>query len=268
MHPLLATLRLWGIERPIGSYGGMLSLALILGGALAVRSAVRRVGIDAASATAAVLVAAAGGYAGGLLAFVVVEAVRPGGAPLEALQRPGLVFYGAPLGGWLALLALRRILSLPLLALLDVATPAIALAHGLGRIGCFLGGCCFGRPWNGPWAVVATHPLAPAAHPPVPRHPVALYESAGLMLLALGLTLRPPKRPGNGMRLATYGMLYALLRLLTEHFRGDTVRGLFFGGRLSTSSTLSLLLLVACAGYLWHARSQRSTSTSSGTSSA
>ncbi len=254
MHPLLTTLRIGSIERPLGSYGAMLSLALLLGGALAVRAAVRRVGLDAASATAAVLTAAVGGYAGGHLAFLVVETLRPGGDPLLALQHPGLVFYGAPFGALLALVALRRPLSLPLLVLLDATTPAIPLAHAIGRLGCFLGGCCYGRPWDGPWAVVATHPLAPAAHPAVPRHPVALYESGGLLLIALGLTLHPPRRLGNGRRLALYGLLYSLLRVLTEHLRGDAVRGLFFGGILSTSTALSGLLLVTCAVYLWRTR--------------
>lgn len=260
MHPVLAVLRLGPVERPLGSYGLMLMLSLLLGGAFTVRAAHRRLGLDPAMVVAAVLLAAVGGYLGGYTAFVLVELLRPGGSGWQAVTHPGLVFYGAPLGGLLVLLAFRRLLGVPLVALLDVATPALALAHGVGRLGCFLGGCCYGRPWNGPWAVRATDPLAPAAWPPVPRHPVALYESLGLLLLALLLALQPPRRPGDGRRLALYGLLYALLRLLTEQFRGDRVRGLFLGGRLSTSELLSLLLLVACGALLW----RRSVPTASG----
>ncbi len=251
MHPIVTVLRIGPVERPIGSYGLMLMLALLLGGAFAVRAGHQRLGLDPALLVAAVLLAAVGGYLGGFVAFVLVELLRPGGSGLQALTQPGLVYYGAPLGGLLVLLVFRRLLGLPVLALLDVATPALGLAHGVGRLGCFLGGCCYGRPWSGPWAVRATHPLAPAAWPPVFRHPVALYESLGLLLLALLLALRPARRPGDGRRLALYGLLYAMLRLVAEQFRGDAVRGLFLGGRLSTSSLLSLLLLVGCAVLLW-----------------
>jgi prolipoprotein diacylglyceryltransferase len=78
-------------------------------------------------------------------------------------------------------------------------------------------------------------------------HPVQLYEAAGLWLLAgiVGGGRRLPALRGRlfGLYLAGYG----LLRLATETLRGDPARGLWLGGRLSTSQVIALLAIVAGA---------------------
>ena len=113
----------------------------------------------------------------------------------------------------------------------------------IGRIGCFLGGCCFGAPFDGPWAVVYSDPLAPAAFEAgVPRHPSPLYEAGGLLVLAVALALRPPRHPGSGQRLARYVAAYSVLRFAVELTRGDAIRGVGPGG-VSTSMVLAALAL-------------------------
>jgi phosphatidylglycerol:prolipoprotein diacylglycerol transferase len=253
MDPFVTVLRLFGTERPIGSYGLLLALALVLGSLWAVRAAARA-GLDPGAVVAALGFGAAGAFVSAYLAFVVVEWARTG-TPVDALRQPGLVFYGGPVGGLAVLFLACRGLSIPFGRFADVAVPAAPAAHALGRLGCFLGGCCFGAPFEGAWAVRATHPFAPAAHPAVWRHPVQLYESGALLCIALGLTLAPPRRVGSGHRLVLYGFLYGIVRLCTEWFRGDRVRGVWMGGRVSTSQLVSMLLVAVCLALLgWMAR--------------
>jgi phosphatidylglycerol:prolipoprotein diacylglycerol transferase len=201
----------------------------------------------------------AGGFAGAWLTFVLVEAARTG--TFAALARGGgLVFFGAVPGGVAGMRLAGRAFRLDVLRVLELSLPGLAAGHALGRVGCFLGGCCFGRPFEGPWAVTAVDPLAPAAHPPVPRHPVALYEAAGLLILGLAFARVPAAHPGSGRRAAAYLVAYGALRLGTEAFRGDAIRGVWAGG-VSTSQGLASFAIVLGALLLWRAsqgaRSQR-----------
>ncbi len=239
MDPILTVLRLGEIERPIGSYGVAVAMGLILGAFMAGRSAYRS-GIDVGGAIAAIGFAVAGGLAGASSMFWLVELIRTGSLT-AGLEQPGLVFYGGPLGGALGLWFGARKLELPLGRFLDVAIAGLPAGHALGRLGCFFGGCCYGRAWDGPWAVRYTHPMAPAAWPPILRHPTPLYESLLLMAFAWVLVLWPPSHVGTGRRAGVYLIGYACIRLVTELFRGDTVRGIYFGF-VSTSQLISLAL--------------------------
>lgn len=242
MDPIVTVLRLGDVERVVGSYGVMLTVAIFVAAGITLRAA-HRARMDVGATIAAIGFTALGAAAGSWLLFVAVEWGRTG-SPLEALSRPGLVFFGAPLGGAAALWLACRKLGLPAARLMDLSVPALPAAHAMGRLGCFLGGCCYGEPWSGPWSVVYTHPLAPAAHPPVPRHPTPLYESAALLSLALIFALWPLGRVGTGRRLLAYLAAYGGLRVVTELFRGDRVRGVYLDGTVSTSQIIGALLLL------------------------
>jgi formylglycine-generating enzyme required for sulfatase activity len=113
-----------------------------------------------------------------------------------------------------------------------------------------LGGCCFGRPSQLPFAVHYDHALAPAAALPQPLHPVPLYEAVALLVLALVFALRPlPRR--SGLRAAGYIALYAGLRVVLETLRGDTVRGVF--GGVSSAQAIAVVLLGVAGFYLLRA---------------
>lgn len=244
MHPVVGVLHIFGVERAIGGYGLMLSLAILVGSALVCRSAVRA-GLDFGATIATVGCMLAAGLAGGWLLFVAVELAQTHSLTEALAGGGGLVFFGSIMGGAAALVVCGRLLALPILLLLDVSIAALPIAHALGRIGCFLGGCCYGRVWNGPWAVTFTDPMAPASIEMLPRHPVQLYEAAGLLLLAAVFILRPAPSPGSGRRTLQYLTSYAVLRIMTEFFRGDQVRGLMFS--VSTSQWISASLLLFAA---------------------
>lgn len=95
--------------------------------------------------------------------------------------RGGLSWYGGLIGGvgTGVVLIVRR--HVPLLPVLAAATPALAVGHAIGRIGCFLVGDDYGRPSSLPWAVAFPEGLPPTT---VRVHPTQLYEAAFLVVLA------------------------------------------------------------------------------------
>ena len=240
MHPILFVLSVAGHERPIASYGAMMALAMLVGGLVGVRAAARD-GMELGDAIAGAGIVAGSGLAGAYALQLLVVTLETGSFA-TAFARGGLVFYGAPIVGTLALAAAARPLGASFPRLVDVAIPAVPLAHALGRIGCFLAGCCYGRPCDLPWAVRFVDPMAAAPDAFVARHPVQLYEAFALLVLAGLLILVPPRRVGDGRRAILYVGLYALVRLGTERFRGDDDRG-FVLGPVSTSDAIALLSL-------------------------
>ncbi|MBN2143579.1 MAG: prolipoprotein diacylglyceryl transferase [Candidatus Aureabacteria bacterium] len=145
--------------------------------------------------------------------------------PLEIilLNRGGLVFYGGILGGILAGICYLKKKKLPVLKIGDMAMTVIPLGQMFGRIGCFLNGCCFGRPTTFP--IKVTFPLGSPAcdyyQELMPVHPVQLYESIALGCFFLLLLTIYEKKRFDGQMIALYGMGYAVIRFLLEFLRGD-----------------------------------------------
>jgi phosphatidylglycerol:prolipoprotein diacylglycerol transferase len=249
VHPVLVELPVPGGTRPVGAYGVFLSLALLVGGAVFVWRAARA-GLDVGRVCAALALAVGGALAGAWGLFVGVEALRTGDVR-DAIARGGLVFLGGLLGGAGTLAVAARLLALPLGVLADGAAPALPIGHAVGRIGCLLGGCCYGAPWESALAITYTHPLAPAAYPAVPRHAWPLYEVLALLLVAgvIVASQRRPRRPAReGAAFALYAVLYGVVRVALEPLRGDAVRGLVLG--VSTSQWLGAFLAASAGAWL------------------
>jgi formylglycine-generating enzyme required for sulfatase activity len=244
MHPILIILHVGPRAIPIASYGVMLCLGAALAASGVLRAA-RAAHLDLGACIAALGCGAAGAFGGAVLLHGIAQCARL--HSLSGFAHPGLAFFGGALGGVSALVCAGRAFGVPGLALIERALPALAAGHALGRIGCFLGGCCYGKAWDGPLAVHYRDALAPAAALPVGRHPVPLYEACLLFVLAVVFALRPARAPGSGARLTAYAAVYSGLRIGLETLRGDPVRGVFFGGLASTSQLVAALVLLACA---------------------
>lgn len=259
MHPELITLNLPVIGRlTITSFGVMMAVAFLAGYAV-VRSEASRKGLDPEIAGDVLLGALVGGIVGAKLYYVVLNWPLTVRDPLGMIfDRAGLVWYGGFLGGAAGVLWMlhRRRASLPVMA--DVCAPALALAYGLGRMGCFLVGDDYGRPTNS-WVGIKF----PRGSPPstagnlraqfglsipdsVPDstvlsvHPTQLYEVA-LSLLIFLVLWKLRKRPRQaGWLFSLWLVLAGLERFAVEWFRAKDDR---FFGPLTLAQVLSLALV-------------------------
>ena len=163
--------------------------------------------------------------------------------------RSGGVFYGGLIGAVVALAVVLRRHHIGFWTFVDMAAPAVALGHAIGRIGCLMAGCCWGRECSYPWAITFTDPAAEknvGVPVGIPLHPTQLYESIGLFALC-GLLLLFEKRRWPGQTFAWYLGSYALLRGTIEFFRGDP-RGSILSGAVSTSQLIALAGVAAAFG--------------------
>ena len=155
----------------------------------------------------------------------------------------GFVFYGAPIAVIIFLYCIKKKKGIPVLKYLDIFMVVLPLGHAIGRIGCFLAGCCYGKPTNLPWGV--TFKLSQIVEPNlrnVPLHPVQLYESFLLVILFLILYKVYKRINFDGKILCVYFMLYAIIRFTMEQFRGDGIRGFVIPNLISTSQFISIVM--------------------------
>ena len=189
------------------------------------------------------------GLIGARLLFVLINFRYYSSNTLETVMvwKGGLVFYGGLIGGILALLGCIRFYRLPPWSMLDIGAVAIAIGQGLGRLGCFSAGCCYGRLTDLPWAVTFTDQRCLAIdvlnHP---VHPTQLYSFLFLMGLTGFLVWLQPRKKFPGQGAAAYLVLYGLFRFGVEFLRSDP-RGAFsvMGTTLATSQWISLVAVAA-----------------------
>ncbi|MDH7478533.1 MAG: prolipoprotein diacylglyceryl transferase [Syntrophomonadaceae bacterium] len=199
------------------SWGFMLSLAVLVG-VLGARRLAKRVGIDPDRIVDFALLVVVAGLVGARLVHVLfVEWDYYFAHPLDILNpyHQGLVFQGALLLGILAAFGFVRYFHLSFWNFSDVIAPFVALGYSVVRIGCFLAGCCYGRPTDLPWGVVFPALLD------VPRHPTQLYSSLFGILLFFFLWWLFPRRTFPGQVFLSYLIVYSLGRILIENWRDN-----------------------------------------------
>lgn len=156
----------------------------------------------------------------------------------------GSVFYGGLFTAILLVVIAIRIMKLDLPLFSDLLVTVIPLFHSFARVGCFLGGCCYGI--ESPFGFTVYHnDLVPALNG-VSRFPVQLLEAVlnlGLFFLLRFFYQKRTVCPFlRGRMLPLYLCLYAVLRFFDEFLRGDEIRGFVLG--LSTSQFISVVSFV------------------------
>lgn len=243
-----------GVGAPVHGFALMAVVAFYLGLRLARRRS-RREGLDPDLIEDMAPWIMLGGLIGARLLFVAEywgEKVASLGGVFRVWEG-GIVFYGCVLGAVVALLLFRAFRTFPLLATLDVLAPSLALGIAIGRVGCFLNGCCYGDrcdiPWlavrfppnSPPWLAEEAQGVIPAAAPAsLPLHPTQLYSSLnGLVLLAL-LSAYYPLRRRNGEVFGLFLLTYPILRFLVEALRDDE-KALITGLTIAQATSLFVL---------------------------
>jgi phosphatidylglycerol---prolipoprotein diacylglyceryl transferase len=165
--------------------------------------------------------------------------------PLDAVKiwQGGLVFSGGLIAVAPAMVWYLRRHHLSFWAIGDLWAPGLALGQALGRIGCFMAGCCFGRPTDLPWSIVFTHPntLAP---PNIPLHPTQLYSFLTGIGIFVVLMLLYSRRRFPGQIFIWYLILHSTARLFVERFRADD-RGFIPGTEMSFTQLIAALILLS-----------------------
>jgi phosphatidylglycerol:prolipoprotein diacylglycerol transferase len=230
MYPVL--FRIGQFE--VTSFGVLVAIAALVGMWIFSREADRR-GLPAGTPDAAVA-----GVLGGLLGAKLLWTIEfSGDEPIANLlfSRGGLSWFGGLMGGVGTGLWMLRRRGVPIVPALSAATPALAIGHAIGRIGCFLVGDDYGRPSDLPWAVAF-----PEGRPPtlLRVHPTQLYEAAALAVIAWLLVRWRRRLVPDSVVLGRYFVLAGATRFVIEFIRVN-LRVL---GPFTLAQVISLSLVV------------------------
>lgn len=160
----------------------------------------------------------------------------------------GGVFYGGFVAAALFAVWYVRVHRLSFWKVADVYSPAIILGQSVGRLGCFAGGCDYGKPTSSVLGVIFTDPRANVLSGVpigVRIYPTQIFESLASAAIFGILLWRFRRKKRDGEIFLLYMTLYAVARFFLEFLRGDPDRGFVFNNLLSTSQFIAILILLA-----------------------
>ncbi len=254
MHPVLLELGRFQIR----SYGFMLAVSFLLGIWLAGRRA-KKYGVDPQKILDLSVLIILAAVVGSRLLYVVFHLDQYRN-PLDmfALWQGGATFYGGFLLAMAASYWWVQRNGLSFLTIADIMAPSIGLGLVFTRVGCFLSGCCYGKPTEGPLGVVfpPDGPAGAAAaalaqqmgRDHVALHPTQVYSSLKGLTIFLVLMLLQPKLTKRGSTFGLLLVLYGIGRFVIDFFRyyEDNARVLL---GLSFNQVISVVL-IAIGAYL------------------
>lgn len=267
MHPDLfaigpVTLHTFGLMVALGFLCSYFALV-----AMVRRGLFPKLGEDAISRL--VVLAMVGGAIGARIAYVCEHwSLEFAGQPfVETLRfdKGGLMFYGGLVGASVVTGIAMRVWRMPVMQSLDACATVVPLGHALGRIGCFLNGCCFGRVCDSPisvaypahspawWEQVGAGLIGRGAPESLPVLPSQLIEAAANFMLFAALSCAARRKPAEGLLSGTYLVSYAVIRFCTETLRGDPRMAV---ASLTISQFLSVVAFVAGAAIIMRSRAK------------
>lgn len=249
----------------INSYGLMLALAFIVGIYLAIKKAEKRgIGSDTIVNLAFIVMISA--IVGSRLFYVLFHLDEFRGRweytflPIQAdgsIGLGGLIFLGGFLGALLAGGVYIHLKKISFRKVVDSVAPSLALGIFLGRIGCFLNGCCFGQTCDLPWAV--TFPInSPAGYQMAGAHihPTQLYASAYGLLIFIILMLLDRQERFDGFLFGIFLILYGIARFIVDFFRFYENQMFLIDG-IGFNQIVSFLLIIAGALLLYPKKEEK-----------
>jgi phosphatidylglycerol:prolipoprotein diacylglycerol transferase len=231
-----------------------------LAGLWILRLELKRYGHDPEVAASVVFAAAIAGLLGARLLFILEEWESFTHAPFELVfSGAGFSWYGGLIGGAIAAAWIFKKHRVPLARAADMSAPALALAYGIGRIGCFLAGdATWGKVTDVPWAMAFPNavagwvdPITGMPYPPGARvHPTQLYELVqSLVVFAILWSIRKRNDP-SGMIFYLYLVLAGSMRFIVEFWRANPTVGL----GMTEYQWISLALVILGTGLLCYRR--------------
>ncbi|MBN2565508.1 MAG: prolipoprotein diacylglyceryl transferase [Candidatus Eisenbacteria bacterium] len=253
MRPILFTIG----SLPIRSYGVMIALAFLVGIWIARRRfRVRGLNPDVVIDLSVLLILTS--VAGARAAYVLVrwDYFRDNPLAIFKIWEGGLALYGGITVGVIVGLAFFARRGISVWRGADLMTPSLAMGIAIGRVGCFLNGCCFGQPCELPWAVsFGPGSIAGHQYPGLPLHPTQIYES----LIALGIFLITlaveRKKPFEGFLFWLFVALLALSRFLVDPLRHYDTESILLRTRtfeLTNNQMMGIGLIILSLSFMIH----------------
>lgn len=240
MHPVL--FEVGGIT--VYSYGFMIALGVIGAVTYMFLQGKKDVGLTFDQANTLFLLIFIAAFIGGKFFLLLENPSLYLNEPKKLLTGRGFVFYGSFLFAIPTMLWFFRKHKLNTYKMLDVMAVVTCIVHMVGRIGCFLAGCCYGKPTTGAFAVTFTNEAcqAPLNTPLVPTQ--LLEAGYILIVMVVLLAIKSKFQKFYGQLFLLYLILYAIGRSVLEIFRGDVARGFIVEGILSHAQFIALIVVI------------------------
>lgn len=245
------------------TYGFLVATGVLLGLLLSVRNS-QRLGINPEHTWNLGIVVTLAGILGAKILLIVNDwgfyTRNPGEILSMNTLRSGGVFSGGLVAALLAAAWYMARHKMPALRTCDAFAPGLAIGHAIGRLGCFAAGCCYGKETHAAWGVVFKNPLAAdwvGTPLGVPLEPTQLMEAIFELLNFFLLSWLITRKHADGQVFGTYLILYGIARFFIEFLRGDPGRGIVFGG-IMTGTQLIAIILVIVGGLFWLRRAPNS----------
>lgn len=166
---------------------------------------------------------------------------------LATFRFEGLTSFGGLLFGGLAVVVWARRTRTPLLAVMDTVALPVLVAHGIGRIGCSLNGCCYGSPAEVPWAIALPGD-------PTLRHPAQLYDTIMVWIGAGVLAALERRYTFRGFSTGGLLIAYGASRFLYEFWRDESTAKPLIGPITEAQVTSFFLILAGVIVIAWMGR--------------
>jgi len=204
-HPVLLDLGFLKIY----SWGFMVAIAFIAATILAAREAKRK-GISPEKIYSLVAYIIIGAIIGSRIGYILFNPTSI--SDIFKFWEGGMAFHGGFIGGVLFGFFYVRKNKLNFWKITDICAPSIPLAQAIGRIGCFLRGCCYGIETTLPWGINYLGGI---------RHPTQIYSSIALFLIFIFLSKQKHKKSFNGSLFLTYIIIYSIFRFFIDFIRAE-----------------------------------------------
>lgn len=240
MHPVLFEIA--GLT--VYTYGFMIAVGVVAAVAYMAVQGKRDVGLTFDQANSLFLIIFISAFVGGKVFLMFENPSYYSGNLSRLLTGSGFVFYGSFLFAVPSMLWYFRKEKLPIYKMLDVMAVVTCLVHLFGRVGCFMAGCCYGKPTTSSMGVIFTDPVCQAEPLNTPLYPTQLWEAGYILVVMIVLlVIKKYYQKFYGQLFLLYLVLYATGRSILELFRGDVSRGFIIDGILSNSQFIALLIL-------------------------